>query len=374
MAFDPTKFVGGLLQDRNIWGVKTPTFYKQLAEASKNVPAGSQTLGGALGSNFSNLLSEAEMESNLQGGLGFIADYAFTPKTQGFGSPIPYFLKSYVAANQAASQPYANLGKNISTLIDYQKSNLTDDIKEYNLAKSEGYANDFNTFLLDKKRAGAINLNMGKTIGDAAFESMNTAIQGAETARINNVELDQMLNIVTPKDMGGKGLKTGFGSETKAQLTNALQMIDPTFNAEGLADAEIFTAYANKVVLPQVKQLGFNPTDADLRFVVAASPTLGKSTAGNLALLETLKIKNNYQEELGDFTTKWLQTNEEIIDDPKKFYTKYNIDKAKFIQSWQESKSDQFKALRGKIERIIKAQGTQSQQGYSINKFKKSGN
>ena len=371
MAFDPKNFIGGLLQDRNIWGVKTPTFYKQLAEASQNIPTGSQTLGGALGTGFPSLLDEAKSESNLQGGLGFIADYAFTPKNQGFGSSIPYFLKSYVAANQAANQPYARLGENVKTMIDYQKSNLTDDIKEYNLAKSEGYANDFNTFLLDKKRAGAINLNMGKTIGDAAFESMNTAIQGAEQARVNNVELDQMLNIVTPTDLGGKGLKTGFGSETKAQLTNALQMIDPTFNAEGLADAEIFTAYANKVVLPQVKQLGFNPTDADLRFVVAASPTLGKSTAGNLALLETLKIKNNYQEELGDFTTKWLQQNEEIIDDPKKFYTKYNIDKAKFIQSWQESKSDQFKALRAKMERIIKAQQTPSQQGYSINKFRK---
>lgn len=372
MAFDPKNFIGGLLQDRNIWGVKTPSFYKQLADASKNVPAGTQTLGGALGTGFSSLLDEAQTESNIQGGLGFIADYAFTPKNQNLGmGAAPYLLKSYVAANQAATAPYANLGKNISTLIDYQKSNLTDDIKEYNLAKSEGYANDFNRFLLDKKRAGAINLNMGKTIGDAAFESMNTAIQGAETARVNNVELDQMLNIVTPTDMGGRGMKTGFGSETKAQITNALQIIDPTFNAEGLADAEIFTAYANKVVLPQVKQLGFNPTDADLRFVVAASPTLGKSTAGNLALLETLKIKNNYQEELGDFTTKWLQTNEEIIDDPKKFYTKYNIDKAKFIQSWQESKSDKFKALRSKMERIIKAQGTQSQQGYSINKFKK---
>ena len=92
----------------------------------------------------------------------------------------PYLVKSYVAANQAAQQPFARLGQNVATMIDYQKSNLTDDIKEYNLAKSQGYDEDFNTFLINKKRAGAINLNMGKTIGDAAFESMNTAIANAQ--------------------------------------------------------------------------------------------------------------------------------------------------------------------------------------------------
>ena len=65
------------------------------------------------------------------------------------------------------------------------------------------------------------------------------------------------------------------------------------------------------MILPQVKQLGFNPTDADLRFIVAGAPTLGKSVEGNKILLETLIFNNERAIMLDEAQAQYFIDNEE---------------------------------------------------------------
>jgi hypothetical protein len=68
------------------------------------------------------------------------------------------------------------------------------------------------------------------------------------------------------------------------------------------------------LLLPQVKQLGVNPTDADLNFIVKGSPTLSKSVEGNKLLLRALDIKLQRDAFLQEFVTNWQDQNVSLIE------------------------------------------------------------
>jgi hypothetical protein len=55
-----------------------------------------------------------------------------------------------------------------------------------------------------------------------------------------------------------------------------------------------------------VQELGRNPTDLDLQFVVAAQPNLSKSVAGNLFLLEALKLKQTRDIATANFVNNFI--------------------------------------------------------------------
>ena len=85
-------------------------------------------------------------------------------------------------------------------------------------------------------------------------------------------------------------------------------MFNPEYQVEEIAGAEAFTANANALIGPLVKQLGSNPTDKDLAFFVTASPTLSKSIEGNRLLLKALKLSQRREiilnEAANDFISK----------------------------------------------------------------------
>jgi len=53
-----------------------------------------------------------------------------------------------------------------------------------------------------------------------------------------------------------------------------------------LAAKETFKAQTNKLVLPMIKQLGANPSNADREFIISTVAGVGKSTESNEALLD----------------------------------------------------------------------------------------
>ena len=99
------------------------------------------------------------------------------------------------------------------------------------------------------------------------------------------------------------GVATGANEQWKMNVKRILGV-----DLGQVAGQEAVTALSNEMILPQVKQLGVNPTDRDLSFVVAGSPSLTKTKEGNLLMLDALDLKSARNQliakEAADFVEK----------------------------------------------------------------------
>jgi len=99
-------------------------------------------------------------------------------------------------------------------------------------------------------------------------------------------KVEQMITLLE------EGVQTGAGVETLNNFKKYLVTAGFNFDQESLdtiAKTEQFGALSKNMILPLVKALGYNPTDADLKFITQANPDLGKSPRGNMLLLRTLQ-------------------------------------------------------------------------------------
>jgi len=110
------------------------------------------------------------------------------------------------------------------------------------------------------------------------------------------------------------GVNTGFAQPMMLDIQRAYQRIDPNYKIESVAGGEAFAGLSNKIILPLVKQLGVNPTDKDLDFIVKGSPELAKSPAGNRLMLKALEVSQNRQIRMSQLATQWMQKNAPAIE------------------------------------------------------------
>ena len=132
----------------------------------------------------------------------------------------------------------------------------------------------------------------------------------ATTAQKTLSRVDQMSALLDA------GLETGFGQESVLNLKRIGQFFNPDYEVGDIAGAEAFLGNANALIGPLVKQLGTNPTDKDLSFIVTASPTLGKSVEGNKLLLKGIKLSQAREIALSQAAQAFLQQpeNQDILD------------------------------------------------------------
>jgi hypothetical protein len=131
-----------------------------------------------------------------------------------------------------------------------------------------------------------------------------------------------------------EGVRTGFGQETMLQVGKVGQVFNPDFNVKGLAGQEALQSIATNLVLPQVKQLGVNPTDTDLKFINTGSPSLSKTVAGNKLMLSALRLKGERDQDLSRFTNTWLSQNSRLTTtNPTEAFVKFNSDFDTYTQS-----------------------------------------
>ena len=160
---------------------------------------------------------------------------------------------------------------------------------------------------------------MQKGFGDNLTEMVSSNIKAGRAAVS---ALGAVKNMQTLLD---EGVKTGFGQETMLQFGRAGQFFDPEFKVKGLAGQEAFQSFSTGVILPQVKQLGVNPTDTDLKFINTGSPSLSKTPEGNKLMLDALELKLNREKDLARFTNQFLASNQELVTkNPVQAYTKFN--------------------------------------------------
>jgi hypothetical protein len=164
-----------------------------------------------------------------------------------------------------------------------------------------------------------VSNNMQKGFGETFTENISSNIKAGRAA-VNAIGAVQ--NMQTLLD---EGVRTGFGQETMLQLGRAGQYFDPEFKVKGLAGQEAFQSFSTGVILPQVKQLGVNPTDTDLKFISTGAPGLSKTPEGNKLLLSALELKLNREQDLARFTNQFLASNQELVTkNPVQAYTKFN--------------------------------------------------
>ena len=173
-----------------------------------------------------------------------------------------------------------------------------------------------------------VSNNMQKGFGDTFTETISSNIKAGRAAVAANSAVQNMQTLLD------EGVRTGFGQDTMLQLGRAGQFFDPEFKVKGLAGQEAFQSFATGVILPQVKQLGVNPTDADLKFISTGSPGLSKTPEGNKLLLSALQLKLNREQDLAKFTNQFLASNQELVTkNPVQAYTKFNDAFDQYVQT-----------------------------------------
>jgi len=154
-----------------------------------------------------------------------------------------------------------------------------------------------------------INVDMAKESGKGLLKKFDTLEEAATASTTALSRVDQMLGFLDEID-------TGFGAETALTFQRIGQFFNPDFDLKDVAGKEQFLAAANELVLPRVKQLGYNPTDADLRFISQASPRLSNSTAGNKLLLQAIRISEARNVALFQEANRFIRSNPQIMEDP----------------------------------------------------------
>ena len=153
-----------------------------------------------------------------------------------------------------------------------------------------------------------VTINMREGFGKNLTEDLTANLRAGRAAG------NTLGTVQSMKALIEEGTKTGFGQETMLQLGRAAQAFDPNFKIAGIAGAEAFQGLSNSVILPEVKKLGANPTDTDLKFIVQGSANLSKSPQGNLILLDTLELKLMREQDMARFSNQWLAQNANIVE------------------------------------------------------------
>lgn len=165
------------------------------------------------------------------------------------------------------------------------------------------------------------NVNLGNKAGESIIKRSDELVKTALASGNILASADTMLALLD------EGVKTGFGQETMLTIQQGLQLFDPNYQIKDIAGKEAFLAESTKAILPQVKQLGVNPTDADLKFISSGSATLSKSVEGNRLMLKGIKLKAQRDQAIGDWVSNWEMNNAQLLRaDPVTARAKLNRD------------------------------------------------
>jgi hypothetical protein len=172
----------------------------------------------------------------------------------------------------------------------------TDEIKEYNLSKQQGYTGSFTDWKTALKRAGATNVNTNVNTGEKEYDKVLNKAEaerfigyqkGGQSAQSALQSLDVLDNA-----MKDPNFYSGPGAERFALPLRQAQAAlggDP----KAAASMETFRANASKAALDAMGgSLGSGFSNADRDFVLNQVPNLANTAEGNKQLIEvTRKVR-----------------------------------------------------------------------------------
>jgi len=325
-------------------------------------------------------------------GMAFL-DFLATPKNKNYGSAVPYALQSFVRSGIPTAQAtYNAYDKSIMDSFQLQKllqdmqldkikalpegyrtyqmmqqdpegfgayqfskDMFTPDIKEFTFAEKNPAFLNYIKQMAEARRNVMTNVQTVSqgNASDSYIKLSDEIAQSGNDAISQATSFKRMKDIIAPLGADDKGLATGWGAEAAKTLTRFGQLFDKNYNVDQLANIEEFEAISKKLVAPLVKQLGVNPTDRDLQFIVESSPTLGKSTVGNLLMLDALEESATRRQMLAAKVSEWELANSDMLaTDPNRARIEL---KSFILQTGQEiAKSRQYQTndLANRLQKI----------------------
>lgn len=191
----------------------------------------------------------------------------------------------------------------------------TDDIREYEFARQQGYQGTFTDFQTEMRRAGATSVNVGgaekgfdKTVGEGygkRFLGMQEEAQGAQRAL-------NALNIME-QSLNDPNFYSGFGAERTLQLKRigAAMGLDP----KGITSMETFNSMTKQAALDTMGgSLGTGFSNADRDFVIDQVPNAGNTPEGNRRLVEIQRKLNQRKQEIAQIARGYAAEHNGRID------------------------------------------------------------
>ena len=181
--------------------------------------------------------------------------------------------------------------------------------------------------------------------GGQIKEAMDSQAEAGGNARQTLPTINTMIDLL------GSGVSTGMGAEQILNVQKMIQTLGVDVDAEAIAKGEMFVGLSNKLILPEVKLLGTNPTDKDLTFVVKGTPELSKSPEGNRLMLNALQISKQRAIAMQDHMESWFETEGLTHQTPGAFLAAQNKAKRAFNN---KPFSDAISSLRSSVNAEVK--------------------
>lgn len=194
----------------------------------------------------------------------------------------------------------------------------TDEIKEYNLYRSQGGADNFNDWKIKLKQAGATRINnvvqtgdnqYSKTLGEndaKAFTELNKSGSTAQN-KLNTLRfLDNLM-----KD---PSFYSGAGGDTVNKLKRAAVSLGLE-NSNAASSTEVFDALSKKLVLDLAGgSLGTGFSNADRDFLVTQVPTLANTPEGNKRLIGYMRKVAEREQQISNLARQYARQNKGRFD------------------------------------------------------------
>ena len=296
---DPRRILGQQLQQQGLSSAPVRTPLQGLGRLSSAL-IGAYLQKGAIDRQVAR---ESDFQDKLTNALSGI-DMSQTPALQTLSTVSPE-LALPLAANMEI--------KKATTRPQTTFRNLTDAE-----AKSAGYPTDkgqkYQISTLGKvSQIGGggtnVNVSMNKDANKLLVEDYGQLNKASRNANASLSSVNMLTNLLD------EGIQTGFGTEVSTQFQKIGQFFNPDYKIKEIAGKEQFLSVVNELVLPRVKQLGYNPTDADLRFISSASPQLTTSVEGNRLILESIKLAESRKIRLFKYAADFIKKNPSLLEE-----------------------------------------------------------
>jgi len=193
---------------------------------------------------------------------------------------------------QSDNPQMRKMGQNMAqTMITSQLAgdNPTDEIKEYNLAKKQGFGGSFFDFKVGLKKAGATNVTTNVDKGENSFatEAGKSQAKRFDELAGEGQKARQMVSDIETLTELGKSIGTGKGAEITAKIGPWAESIGVPI--KGLSDIQAFEAITNRVA-PSLRVPGSGAqSDFELKNFLKSIPALGNTPEGNAIVGATMK-------------------------------------------------------------------------------------
>lgn len=223
-----------------------------------------------------------------------------------------------IAQQQQAADPAHQLD------MDYKRAQIdalrnpvekpTDDMREYDFARQQGYQGTFQQFMTDMKKAGATNVSVGaergydKTVGEGYAKRFLTMQDDAQAAQRTLNGLQVMENAMQDPT---------FYSGSGEAYVNSLKRLGASvgINPDSVSSVETFNALAKQAALDSMGgSLGTGFSNADRDFVTEQVPSLSNTPAGNAKLIEIQRKLNQRKLEIAGLARQYAAQHDGRID------------------------------------------------------------